>query len=144
MAEILETFSTYRARVEQSLQDIDKPIILSTDIHIPSLKGGDDRSIEMVPIAWPLYERDEPMSYVVTVPPNKSVPLHSHDEDVFRYIVKGSLVLNGSIQIDEGMWFVVKANTPYETYTEGGYKAFFQYNHVCMSSRPGGTHWIDE
>ncbi len=53
MPEILETFSTYRARVEQSLLDIDKPIILSTDINIPILKGGDDRSIEMVPIAWP-------------------------------------------------------------------------------------------
>lgn len=144
MAEITETFSTYRARVKQSLKEIDKPIILSTDIHIPSLKGGADRSIEMVPVAWPLYDRNEAMWYIVTVPPHKSVPLHSHEEDVFRYIVKGSLLLNGSVEITEGMWFVVKANTPYETSTENGYKALFQYHICCVSTRPGGTHWIDE
>ncbi len=102
MAEILETFSSYRARIEQSLQDIDKPIILSTDIDIPSLKGGDDRSIEMVPIAWPLYERGEPMSYVVTVPPKKTFRFTRTTKTSFGYIVNGSLVLNGSIRIEEG------------------------------------------
>jgi hypothetical protein len=144
MPEILETFSTYQARIEQSLQGIQKPIILSTDIEIPILKGGDDRSIDMVPIAWPNLGGSGAMWYSVTVPPGKRVPLHSHEEDVFRYIVKGSLVLNGSTQINEGMWFVVKANTPYEAYTEGGYKALFRYTYRCISTAPGGTHWIDE
>jgi hypothetical protein len=144
MPEIFETFSTYRARVEQSLQGIDTPIILSTDIQIPILRSGDDRSIEKVPIAWPLFEHSEAMWYSVTVPPGKSVPLHSHEEDIFRYVVKGSLVLNGTIQINEGMWFVVKANTPYEIFTEGGFEALFRYQMRCRSSGAGGTHWIDD
>jgi quercetin dioxygenase-like cupin family protein len=144
MPEILETFSTYRARIEKSLEGIEKPIILSTDVHIPTLKGGDDKSIEMVPIAWPLYKNTESMFYVVTVPPKKHTARHSHEEDIFRFVVKGSLVLNGSIQIKEGMWFVIKANTPYEIDTESGYKTIMDYSRLCASTRPGGTHWVDE
>jgi len=144
MPEILETFETYRARVEKSLEGIDKPIILSTDVRIPTLKGGDDNSIKMVPIAWPLHENEGSMFYIVTVPARKHTARHSHEEDIFRFVAKGSLVLNGSIQINEGMWFVIRANTPYAIETESGYTTLMRYQFLCKSSRPGGTHWIDE
>jgi len=144
MPEIHETFSTYRDRIEKALTGIDKPIILSTDIRIPKLRGGEDRSTEMLPIAWPLYENRESMFYIVTVPPNAHVSTHSHDEDIFRFIVKGSLLLNGSIQINEGTWFVVRANTPYKIDTETGYKTVMRYTQHCMSAQPGGKHWVEE
>jgi hypothetical protein len=144
MPEILETFSTYRDRIKKALAGIDKPIILSTDVCIPKLKGGEDGTTEMVPIAWPLYENRESMSYFVTVPPGTHVSTHSHEEDIFRFVVKGSLLLNGSISIDEGTWFVVRANTPYKIDTEIGYKTIVIYNHICMSAKPGGKHWVEE
>jgi hypothetical protein len=144
MPEISETFSTYRDRIEKALAGIDKPIILSTDVRIATLKGGEDATTKMVPIAWPLYENREPMTYVVTVPPNTHVSTHSHEEDIFRFVVKGSLLLNDSIQIHEGMWFVVRANTPYKIDTESGYKTLATYQYLCTSARPGGKHWINE
>jgi hypothetical protein len=144
MPEILETFSTYRDRIEKALAGIDKPIVLSTDVRIPKLRRGPDGSIEMVPIAWPLYENRESMSYIVTVPPNTYVSTHSHEEDIFRFVVKGSLLLNGSIQINEGTWFVVRANTPYKIDTETGYKTIVTYSSLCSSPDPGGKHLVEE
>jgi hypothetical protein len=129
MRKIRETLSTYIARIEKVQGQMKKPIVLSTDVKIPILKDGDDKPIEKVTIAWPLYGIN--MFYIVTVPAEKHVPRHSHEEDIFRYIVKGSLVLNGSIQIKEGMWFVVKANTPYRIDTESGYTSFVGYQKVC-------------
>ena len=144
MPEILETFSTYRDRIKKALAGIDKPIVLSTDVQIPKLRGGEDGTTEMVPIAWPLYENRESMSYMVTVPPSTHVSTHSHEEDIFRFVVKGSLLLNGSIDIQEGTWFVIRAHTPYKIDTESGYKTIVLYNHICMSAQPGGKHWVEE
>jgi hypothetical protein len=42
------------------------------------------------------------------------------------------------------MWFVIKANTPYEVDTETGYTAFNGYDGMCVASGRGGKHWIDE
>ncbi len=106
---------------------------------IAPLRGGEDNTTEMVPIAWPLYENSESMSYVVTVPPNTHVASHSQDEDIFRFVVKGSLVVNDTIKIDEGMWFVVRANIPYKIDTGSGYKTVATYSKVCRSTRPGGN-----
>src|SRR5712691_1191310 len=108
MPEILETFSTYLARIEKVQDQLNKPIVISTEVPVPTLRDGD---IEKVPIGWPLYRQN--MFYLVKVPAKKHVKRHSHDEDVFRFIVQGSLLLNGSIKIDAGMWFVIRANTPY-------------------------------
>ncbi len=126
------------------MRSINQPIVLSTDVDIATLKGGEDNNTEMVPIAWPLYENTESMLYIVTVPPNTHVRSHSHEEDIFRYVVKGSLVVNNSIHIDEGIWFVIRANTPYEIDTVSGYKTIMRYTHLCRSIRPGGTHWVEE
>ena len=138
MAEVNETFATYLARIEKVLPQMKKPIVLSTEVKIPTLRDGD---IKKVPIAWPLYRHT--MFYIVTVPANKHVPRHSHDEDVFRLILKGSLVVNRSIEIKEGMWFVVRANTPYEIETKTGYTAFNGYWFICVTNREGGAHSVE-
>jgi hypothetical protein len=139
MPEILETLSTYIARIEKVQDQMNKPIVLSTDVQIPTLKDGD---IEKVPIAWPLYGVG--MFYTVTVPKKKHIPRHSHDEDIFRYVIRGSLIINDSIKVSEGMWFVVRANTPYEIETESGYKVVARYGPICLTAHTGGKHWIDE
>jgi hypothetical protein len=128
MPETLETFSTYLARIEKVLPEMETPIVLSTQVDIPTIR---DREIEKVPIAWPLYKHN--MFYIIKVPANTHVARHSHDEDVFRFIIKGSLVLNDSISINEGMWFVIRANTPYEIDTKTGYTAFGGYREHCIA-----------
>jgi hypothetical protein len=142
MPEITETFSTYLARIEKVLDQMDKPIVLSTDVNIPPLWDGKDKKIKKIPIAWPLYEHS--MFYLVTVPGNNTIPKHKHGENIFRFVVKGSLVINDDIKVTEGMWFVIKANTLYKIDTETGYTTFSGYGPYCYSHRPGGKHWVDE
>jgi|tagenome__1003787_1003787.scaffolds.fasta_scaffold20534225_2 quercetin dioxygenase-like cupin family protein len=142
MPEIHETFETYEARMKGALTNIDKPIVISTDVKIPTLT--DTGGIKKVPIAWPLYANEHKMSYITTVPAGTHVPRHSHDEDVFRLVTKGSLVLNGATEIKEGMWFVIKANTPYEINTESGYSAVAWYTWMCPATGRGGKHLIEE
>src|SRR3954462_658355 len=115
MAEILETMSTYIARIEKVENQMKTPIVLSTDVIMPTLKDG---AIEKVPIAWPFYGN---MVYSVKVPPETQVRQHSHDHDIFRYVIRGSLTINDSIQVNEGMWFVIRANTSYKIDTQSGY-----------------------
>ena len=140
MAEKLETLSTYIARIEKVRNQMEKPIVLSTDVTMPTLKDG---GIEKVPIAWPFYGS---MVYNVKVPPETYVRQHSHDDDIFRYVVRGSLTINDSIQVNEGMWFVIRANTSYKIDTNSGYQCISWYYHSnqCLSSQPGGKYLIDE
>jgi Cupin domain len=139
MAKILETFSTYVARIEKIQAQMGKSIVLSTKVTIPTLKDG---GIKKAP--WPLYGMN--MLYTVTVPPGTHVRRHSHDEDIFRYVIRGSLTINDSIKVNEGMWVIIKANTPYKIDTENGYKCITGYNRssVCLSSRRDGKHTIVE
>jgi hypothetical protein len=82
---------------------------------------------------------------VVKVPAKKHVRRHSHDEDVFRFVAKGSLIINGDIKVKEGTWFVVRANTPYEIETETGYTAFSGYKvGPCQTPDPEGMHEVVE
>lgn len=142
MPEITETFSTYLARIEKVLDQMDKSIVLSTDVNIPRLWDGEDKKIEKIPIAWPLYQHQ--MFYLVTVPANNTIPKHKHGESIFRLVVKGSLVINDNIKVTEGMWFVIKADTLYKIDTETGYTTFAGYGPRCLSHRPGGKHWVDD
>lgn len=142
MAEILETLSTYIARIEKVQDQMEEPIVVSTDVTMPILRDGD---IEKVPI--PCLFPGISMFYTVTVPPNTHVSTHSHDEDIFRYVVHGSLTINDSIQVNQGMWLLIRANTSYKIDTESGYKSIVGYRSpckVCLSSQPGGKYLIDE
>jgi hypothetical protein len=142
MPEIDETFSTYEARIEKAVANVDKPIILSTEVKIATLTDIGD--IKKIPVAWPLYTNGHKMFYITTVPKGTRVPRHSHEEDVFRLVIKGSLVLNRSIHVKEGMWFVIRGNTLYEIDTETGYITLSGYRFLCETPGPGGKHWIDE
>ena len=141
MAEILETLSNYIARIESVQDQMEKPIVLSSEVTMPTLKDG---NIEKVPI--PCLLDGINMFYSVRVPPQTHVPPHSHKEDIFRYIIRGSLTINDSIEVEEGMWVLIRANTSYKIDTKGGYQSMLGYSKssVCLSSQPGGKHTIVE
>ena len=138
MPKIRETVFTYLERIGKVQNQMKRPIVLSTQVNIATLKDGD---VEKIPIAWPLFDGYN-MFYIVKVPPKKRVRRHSHDEDVFRFIVKGSLIINGDIRVREGMWFVVRANTSYEIETETGYTAFSGYGAQCVTPDRKGLHTV--
>jgi hypothetical protein len=140
MPKIHETVFTYLERIAKVQDQMKKDIVLSTDVKIATLKDGD---VEKIPIAWPLFNGYN-MFYVVKVPEKKHVRAHSHEEDIFRFVVKGSLVINGDIKVEEGMWFVIRANTAYEIETETGYTTFSGYGHVCLTPDPEGMHEVEE
>ena len=144
MPEINERLSTYIDRIERfETQFKDQDIIISTSLKNEILVDGEDEDIRKEPILWRLYEHN--MFYIVTVPPGKNIDKHQHDESIFRFIAQGSLVLNGKNKITSGMWFVVRANTPYEIHTEEGYVSLAAYTSMCRTRRTAvGTHLIEE
>jgi quercetin dioxygenase-like cupin family protein len=136
-----ETWATYKANVDAALTAsgvANKPIVLSTEITIPTLT--DSQGVDRTPIAWPLYENGHKMFYVTRVKPGTHIKPHSHNEDVFRHIVSGSLdiiVNNHTYTVTQGMWFLIKAGTPYEVYADktNGYIALAGYRFMCETAR---------
>ena len=146
MAEIDERLSTYIDRIERfEDQFSNRNIILSTSLENEILVDGDDEDIRKEPVLYRLYEHY--MFYVVTVPPGKKIHRHRHDESIFRFIAQGSLTLtenDESHDIQSGMWFVVRANTPYEILTEEGYVSLAGYTSICQTNRgPRRSHLIE-
>ena len=144
MAEILETLSTYIARIERlEEQFASQDIIISDNQKREFLRDGDDDRIRKEPILWRLYQHS--MFYVVTVPPGMTVKKHRHDEDIFRYVASGSLVLNGNINIRAGTWFVIRKGVEYEIFTIDGYVALSSYTSICQTNRGDlRMHLIEE
>jgi hypothetical protein len=145
MKEIQEKFSTYLDRIERLEQQFsDENIIISSNLTSKELLiDGDDESIKKEPILWRLYEHN--MFYTVSVPAGTVVKEHSHDENLFRFIVKGSLILNKEHKIEAGTWFVIKANTPYEITTDEGYMSLAGYTSICQTNRGLlRTHLVQE
>lgn len=63
------------------------------------------------------------------------VKSHSHkDEPIFRFIISGNLLLNGT-PYEAGDWVIVPTGMPYEITTEGGYTTMAPY---CMSCEQNG------
>src|SRR5436309_188767 len=125
MPEILETFGSHVTRLERiEKQYGDAGIIFSADIRVPKLFDGDDDSIVKTPIGWPLYRHN--MFYIVSVPAGTRVTQHTHDEDLFRLVIHGSLVVNDR-EVNVGEWFVVKKGTPYKIDTSRGYQTLAGY-----------------
>lgn len=143
MAEVFETFATYLTRLESvEPQFRDREIIVSSDLRVPRLFDGDDDSIVKTPIAWPLWKHN--LFYTVEVPAGKHIPRHSHAEDLFRYVLKGSLVVNGR-EIRAGEWFVIPKNMPYEIDTPDGYTTMAAYTSICQTSRGfDGRHRVED
>lgn len=131
MAEVFETLSNHIRRIESLGKALEKPILISTEVESEVLTDWDDLNIEKKPIVWPLYQKN--IFFEVTVPPGTTVPEHSHDEAIWRYLIEGSLVLNGEHEIKAGMWFVVNKDVPYEIVTKEGYKALSAYTSNCQT-----------
>ena len=143
MKEIDEKLSTYLDRIERlEGQFFDKSIVISSTVRTKEiLIDGDDERISKEPILWRLYQHN--MFYIVNVPAGTVVKKHSHQEDLFRFIAKGSLLLNNEFVINSGEWFVIKAGTPYEITTKEGYTSFAAYTSICQTNRgTKGSHLV--
>jgi hypothetical protein len=119
--EFQDNLSDYIRRIELAEKNLDPncPIVTSDDLAIaPECTD----NIEREQIAWRLYQH--PMFYIVTVKEGTEVEPHSHSEDVFRYVIKGSLDIyveapgkDGPSEIHKtvnaGEWVVVRANRSY-------------------------------
>ena len=149
MAEVLETFSSYRARIEQSLQDIDKPIILLIHIYIPSLKGGDGEALKWCPLLGHYMSATVRCRRLNRPAEQKRSASLARDEDVFRYMMNSWLLLNRiRIRIKRGRNLVwhrqgSKRSPSRRPLRKDGSGAFFQYDRACRSSRAGGTRWME-
>lgn len=67
---------------------------------------------------------------LTAVDPGSTVDAHSHDEAVVRYIVNGSLTLNGQ-QYGAGDWVIVPRGAEYRIVTTTGYTAVVGYGVPC-------------
>lgn len=134
MKEIQEKLSTYIDRIERFEDQYGKrKIILSRTLDKEVLIDGDEEDIEKEPILWRL--NDYNMFYIVTVPPGKHVKKHKHDEDIFRFLAQGELVINKKYKVKAGEWFVIKGGTEYEIATKKGYITMAAYTSICQTSR---------
>lgn len=130
---VLEWFSDYLKRIETTHAQANlegKEIIVSTDFNVEQLS--ESGNIKKTPIVWPLHLYN--MFYITEVPPNTSIPIHFHDEPVFRYVVKGDLEING-IKIQPETWFVVQKGVKYQIKTESGYTALVGYTSICQTNQ---------
>lgn len=150
-----DKFSDYIRRIEEAEQkaDLDAPIITSEDLKV---EADVCENITREQIGWRLYRH--PMFYIVTVKKGTKVRQHSHEEDVFRYIIRGSLDIHvkesereGSSEIcrsvSAGQWVVVRAHHSYRIEAgtgndededkdqdddeRGGYVALIAYQMKC-------------
>jgi len=69
---------------------------------------------------------------LTTVGPDSHVAGHSHDEAILRYVVRGSLTINGTTY-REGEWVLVPAHHSYTIGTEEGYLTLAPYGVACDS-----------
>jgi len=78
----------------------------------------------------PIDFRDFPMLVYTTVEPGIEVPRHTHAEGIARFIISGSLKLNG-VSYAAGDWILVPEGKSYEIQTEDGYSALVAYLQAC-------------
>lgn len=67
---------------------------------------------------------------LTTVGPGTQVAEHSHDEAIVRYVIRGSMTVNGTTY-REGEWVLVPANHSYAIGTEEGYLTLAGYGVPC-------------
>lgn len=129
-----DTLSQYIKRIEEAEAKADPGhgIITSHDLEIPPLTHG---RIERHQIGWRLYQHL--MYYLIKVEADTRVKKHSHNEDVFRLVTRGSLILRTNpdeMEFHEGEWFVVREGTEYEIETRTGYTALAGYKMACKAN----------
>ena len=60
----------------------------------------------------------------IKVQPNTSIPEHSHEGPIFRFITKGTAVVNG-VTYSEGDWMLIPPKTKYKIESVDGYEALW-------------------
>jgi len=75
------------------------------------------------------------MYYLIKVEAGTLVEKHSHNEDIFRLVSRGLLILrtNPEMEFHEGEWFVVREGTAYEIETRTGYTALAGHKMACKT-----------
>ncbi|PYI77247.1 MAG: hypothetical protein DMF04_06770 [Verrucomicrobia bacterium] len=114
-----EYLSTYIARIEEALERLEEQsVITSNDVPEIWLGSGD---VKRRPILWRLYEHT--MFYITTLAPGTIVETHQHNENVFRYVIDGAIVVRVEgkppYRVSQGMWIAVRANTYYSLEARG-------------------------
>lgn len=129
---LLESLSNHIRRTEEFEEQFKgKEIIISTDYEVaPYLENS---GVVKTPIVWQMI--DYHMFYIVDVPPNTTLPKHSHSESIFRVLISGSLTINGKTIDKPGTWYVVPAYTEYTITTQEGYMILSGYKSHCNTSR---------
>ena len=132
-----EPLSEYIRRIETVEKDADLSagLITSHDLRVPSLTRG---PVKKMPIAWRLYEYS--MFYIIKTDAKTLVEKHSHNEDVFRLVMEGSLRVSTAdreAEFKAGDWFVIRSGQAYEIWTEEGYVAMCGYRIACLQPHPG-------
>ena len=107
-----EYLSDHITRIEKALAQVeDHNVIVSRDLRAPRLRRG---RVQRVPILWRLYEHS--MFYITTIESGAHVENHAHPENVFRYVIDGSIVITVGTKpyrVSKGEWILVRANTEY-------------------------------
>ena len=78
----------------------------------------------------PIDFRDYRMMVVTNVSAGQIVDTHRHEESVFRYVVSGEMILNGT-SYSSSDWVLVPANTPYRIESPLGYVVVASYGVKC-------------
>ncbi|WP_458655467.1 cupin domain-containing protein [Enterobacter ludwigii] len=86
----------------------------------------------LIPIDFKMFR----LLSVTSVAPGVKVVPHSHDEPVFRFFLKGSVLLNG-VKYEEGDWILIPEGVEYELTTEDGYTALVDYGVQCGAPHNG-------
>ena len=138
--ETLSAFVNRLERFQNQYEGVD--IIFSDEIEKELLMDGENNAIEKEPILWPLMDKN--MFYVVRAEPGCHTKTHSHNEDIFRLLVSGSLHINGREVNVPGTWFVVRAGTTYKIESDGGYTTMAGYGMACQTHSNAGvlTHFV--
>ena len=128
-----DTLSQYIKRIEEAEAKADpsRGIVTFRDLEIPALTQG---RIERRQIGWRLYQHL--MYYLIKVEADTRVEKHSHNEDIFRLVTNGSLILRTNpeeMEFHAGQWFVVRQGTAYEIETRTGYTALAGYRMACKT-----------
>lgn len=97
--------------------------MLNTEIETSEVLDAEGLSIEVLPID--ISELKQVRH--IRVAPNSSIPEHAHEGPVFRFITKGTAVVNG-ITYEEGEWMIIPPNTRYKIETSTGYEALW----ICL------------
>lgn len=74
------------------------------------------------------------LTLITIVEPLTVIPVHQHDEPVLRYVLSGSMELNGQ-HYCEGDWVLVPAKFDYGIQTRDGYKILSKYHANCAECK---------